>query len=83
MTMDIALAQNIIQFSEYVKKVKQRLIQMGENKNNIYVTGSPDIDIMLSDKLPLLENVKEYYDINYENYAIYIYHPVTTELQNF
>lgn len=143
-TMDIALAENIIQFSEYVKmikpdlilvhgdrlealagaivgafnniyvahieggevsgtidesirhaisklshfhfvssgKAKQRLIQMGENKNNIYVVGSPDIDIMLSENLPLLDDVKKYYDIEYESYAILIYHPVTTELSN-
>ena len=119
-TMDVALAENVIQFSEYVKKIKpdlilvhgdrlealagaivgafnniyvahieggeisgtidesirhaisklshfhfvsnrkakERLIQMGENWNNIYVTGSPDIDIMLSDSLPMLEDVK-------------------------
>ena len=53
---------------------------MGENKNNIYVTGSPDIDIMLSANLPSLKSVREYYDIKYEHYAIFIYHPVTTEL---
>ena len=64
------------------EKSKQRLIQMGENKEHIYVTGSPDIDIMLSDKLPLLESVKKYYDIIFDEYAIFIYHPVTTELQN-
>lgn len=141
-TMDVALAENIIQFSKYVKDIKpdlilvhgdrlealagaivgafnniyvahieggeisgtidesirhaisklshfhfvsseiakERLIQMGENKSNIYITGSPDIDIMMSDKLPLLEEVKKYYNIEYDNYAILIYHPVTTEL---
>lgn len=64
------------------EKAKQRLIQMGENKDNIYIAGSPDIDIMLSSDLPSLENVKKYYDIDYDSYAILIYHPVTTELNS-
>ena len=55
-------------------------MQMGENKNNIFIAGSPDIDIMLSANLPTLQEVKEYYGINYNDYAILIYHPVTTEL---
>ena len=33
---------------------KKRLIQMGEISKNIFVTGSPDLDIMLSDDLPNL-----------------------------
>lgn len=59
---------------------KKRLIQMGEISKNIFVTGSPDLDIMLSDNLPDLSNVKERYNIMYDSYGILIYHPVTTEL---
>ena len=59
---------------------KKRLIQMGEISKNIFVTGSPDLDIMLSDDLPDLSNVKERYNIMYDSYGILIYHPVTTEL---
>jgi UDP-N-acetylglucosamine 2-epimerase (hydrolysing) len=59
---------------------KNRLIQMGEISKNIFVTGSPDLDIMLSDDLPDLSNVKERYNIMYDSYGILIYHPVTTEL---
>ena len=40
-------------------KAKKRLIQMGENKNNIYIIGSPDIDIMTSKNLPKLSEVKK------------------------
>nr|WP_315209240.1 UDP-N-acetylglucosamine 2-epimerase [uncultured Flavobacterium sp.] len=57
----------------------KRLMQMGEVKSSIYSIGSPDIDIMFSDKLPALTTVKEYYEINYDTYAIVMFHPVTTE----
>jgi len=60
---------------------KERLIKMGENKENIFVIGSPEVDIILSDKLPDINFVKVKYDISFENYGIFIYHPVTTELK--
>jgi UDP-N-acetylglucosamine 2-epimerase (hydrolysing) len=61
-------------------KAKKRLIQMGEKKDSIFVIGSPDIDIMLSKKLPSLSYTKEHYNIQFKNYGILIFHPVTTEL---
>lgn len=41
-----------------------RLLQLGEEEKRIYVLGSPDIDVMVSDKLPTLETSKRYYGIN-------------------
>lgn len=61
-------------------EAKNRLIQMGENTDSVFVIGSPDIDIMLSDKLPTLNAVKKRYDIPFDEYGIFIYHPVTTEI---
>jgi len=61
-------------------KAKRRLIQMGEKKENIFVIGSPDLDIMSSKKLPKLEKVKYYYKIPFKKYSIFIFHPVTTEI---
>jgi len=58
---------------------EKRLIQMGEIKSSIFTIGSPDIDIMFSDDLPSLETVYQYYQIPFENYAIVMFHPVTTE----
>ena len=58
---------------------KKRLIQMGELASSIYVIGSPDIDTMFSEKLPDLHTVKQYYEINFQEYAIAMFHPVTTE----
>lgn len=59
-----------------------RLLQMGETSRSIYVIGSPDIDVMLSEDLPGLQVVKDYYDISFSDYAIILYHPVTTELSS-
>lgn len=58
---------------------KARLIQLGENEEHIYIIGSPDIDIMLSDSLPTKEEVLGKYNIP-EDYAIFMYHPVVTEV---
>lgn len=61
-------------------EARNRLIQMGENPKSVFVIGSPDIDVMLSDALPDLAEVKKKYDIPFESYGIFTYHPVTTEL---
>jgi UDP-N-acetylglucosamine 2-epimerase (hydrolysing) len=58
---------------------KKRLMQMGETEASVYKIGSPDIDIMFSNKLPTLEVVKKYYEIPFDSYAIVMFHPVTTE----
>lgn len=65
------------------KEARNRIIQMGENKNNVHVIGSPDIDAMKSNNLPSIENVKEYYEINFKTYHIVMFHPVTTEVEGF
>lgn len=58
---------------------KNRLVQMGELPKSIFIIGSPDVDIMFSEDLPYLEEVKSYYEIPFKNYAIVMFHPVTTE----
>jgi len=60
---------------------KTRLLRMGEDIETIYTIGSPEIDIMLSNDLPLLSEVKKKYKISFDEYSIFIYHPVTTELK--
>jgi UDP-N-acetylglucosamine 2-epimerase (hydrolysing) len=57
-----------------------RLVQMGELQSSIYTIGSPDVDIMFSKNLPELTIAKEYYQIDFEKYAIVMFHPVTTEV---
>jgi UDP-N-acetylglucosamine 2-epimerase (hydrolysing) len=61
------------------ERAKMRLIQMGEVPGSIFVIGSPDVDVMLSNKLPELQVVKDYYEIPFDAYAMVMFHPVTTE----
>lgn len=83
-TIDESIRHAITKFSHIHlvsnEKAKQRVIQLGEVEEDIHVIGSPDIDIMLSDNLPTLEEVKIRYDIPFVDYAILLYHPVTTEI---
>jgi len=61
---------------------KRRLLQMGENNKTIFTIGSPDIDIMVSNALPQIQEVKRHYEIPYKDYSVFCYHPVTTELDS-
>lgn len=62
-------------------KAKNRLNQMGELLNSIFVIGSPDVDLMNSNNLPKLSKVRSRYEIEFKEYAIAILHPVTTEVE--
>lgn len=64
------------------EEAQNRLVQMGEIEESIFVIGSPDVDIMFSGKLPSIEEVKKYYEILFEVYAVAIFHPVTTEFKH-
>ncbi|HRH61392.1 MAG TPA: UDP-N-acetylglucosamine 2-epimerase, partial [Chitinophagaceae bacterium] len=61
---------------------QQRLLQMGELEESIFIIGSPDMDVMLSETLPSLDEVKRYYEIVFDEYAVSLFHPVTTEHEN-
>lgn len=63
------------------KKASNRVISMGENKKKVFIIGSPDIDILLKKKLDL-QKTKKRYGINFKDFAILIWHPVTSELVN-
>lgn len=82
-TIDESIRHAISKFAHIhfvcTEEAKSRLIQLGEEKERIFVIGSPDIDIMMSDKLPSLEEAKTRYDINFDEFGILMYHPVTTE----
>ncbi len=58
---------------------KRRIIQLGEIENSVKVIGSPDVDIMFSKSLPTIDEVKKYYEISFESFAVVMFHPVTTE----
>ena len=83
-TIDESIRHAITKFSHFHfvanEEAKKRIIQLGEPKENVFVFGSPDIDIMYSKELPTLEEVKKRYGIPFDKYNILMYHPVTTEL---
>jgi len=63
-------------------EAQARLLQLGERLESTYVIGSPDIDVMNSDLLPPISEVKNRYEIQYDKYGVVIFHPVTTELED-
>jgi len=58
---------------------KNRLLQLGELNDSIFIIGSPDLDLMNPQSLPKIDAVKKYYEINFREYGIAMFHPVTTE----
>ncbi len=82
-TVDEAIRHSISKMAQYHfvanYESKLRILQLGESEENIYIIGSPDIDIMLSE-LPDIHEVKHKYSIEFADYAILMYHPVTTEV---
>lgn len=83
-TIDESIRHAITKFSHFHfvsnEEAKKRIIQLGENAENTYVIGSPDIDIMLDENLPSINKTKEKYEITYDSYTIVMYHPVTTSV---
>lgn len=61
------------------EEAKMRLAQMGEPTESIYIIGSPDLDAMNETNLPSLDSVCNHYGIHFSDYAISMFHPVTTE----
>lgn len=81
-TVDELLRHSISKLSHFHfvanEQAKNRILQLGEKDSKIYVIGSPDIDIMLNSELPDIATVKARYGITFKDYAILIFHPVTT-----
>jgi UDP-N-acetylglucosamine 2-epimerase (hydrolysing) len=61
-------------------EAKSRLIKMGENPSIIYNIGSPELDLHLECDPSKLPQVKDHYDIKFDEYGIVIFHPVTSEV---
>ena len=71
------------------KLAKKNIIQLGENRKKVFVTGCPSIDLVRNYK----KNKKRYYPKNFKNlglgkeidlkknYLVVMYHPTTNELE--
>ena len=57
---------------------KKVLIKSGEDEKNIFITGSPDVDLFDKNLRPTIEEVKKRYEIKFSEYIISFLHPVTT-----
>ena len=62
------------------ENAKERVLRLGEAPSRIHVIGSPDIDVMMSNQLPSLQEVKDHYGILFKKFFIATLHPVTTNL---
>ncbi len=58
---------------------RDRVIAMGEYAEKVHVVGSPNIDVMLSDELPDLDEVRGHYEIDERPYGLLLLHPVVGE----
>ncbi len=63
-------------------EAKHRLIQLGEDTGSIFLIGSPDIDILMQKPSIDFDQIKKRYEIDFEDYAVLTYHPVTTEVDH-
>lgn len=63
------------------QNTKKILLQLGELENSIFIIGSPDLDLMNPKLLPELDLVKQYYKVDFKDYAIAMFHPITTEYE--
>ncbi len=63
-------------------KAKKRVLQLGEPETNIFVIGSPELDLHGSDSGVDINEVKKRYDIKFDEFGICIFHPVTSEINS-
>lgn len=58
---------------------RERLLQLGEEAERVFVVGSPEVDVLMSPRLPEWREVSRHYDIPFSEFGILLLHPVTTE----
>ena len=59
---------------------KKRVLALGEREKSIFTIGSPELDIHNENSGVSINEVKDRYSINFNEYGIVIFHPVTSEL---
>ena len=64
------------------KSAKKRVTKLGEHPDRIFVLGSPELDAHKARNSISLNEVLNYYDIKWDNYGIFIFHSVTSELES-
>ncbi|MFA4995848.1 MAG: UDP-N-acetylglucosamine 2-epimerase [Patescibacteria group bacterium] len=63
------------------KKAKERIIKLGEKKENVHISGAPSLDCILNEVLPEKSKLFKKYNFNQDkSLFILIQHPVASEL---
>jgi len=62
------------------KKSKERVIKMGENPKQVFLTGSPSIDEVNANKITIKNDLEKKFGLRFQgNEILFIYHPITTQ----
>lgn len=61
------------------EQAARRVMALGETENSVYVIGSPELDFHAAPSGVTLDDVRKRYDIPFKQYAIVVFHPVTSE----
>lgn len=79
-SIDELIRHSVTKFSDFHlvtnNESRNRVIQLGESKNNVWVTGSPESSMLLNNDLPDVNSFKSKYDIYFEDYVVLAFHPV-------
>ena len=59
---------------------RARVIALGEAPSNVFNIGSPELDTHARDAGVTIAQVRERYDIAFDQYGIAVFHPVTSEV---
>jgi UDP-N-acetylglucosamine 2-epimerase (hydrolysing) len=85
-TVDNLLRHSISKLSQHHfvsnHAARETLLNLGESPSQIFVIGSPDLDIMASKSLPSMNEVRDHYDLFFAEYGILLFHPITTEINS-
>ena len=58
---------------------RDRVVRLGESPARVFVMGSPELDAHFRPSGVTLDEVRERYEIPWEDYGIAVFHPVTSE----
>lgn len=62
------------------KAAKIRVTALGEAANTVFTIGSPELDTHNDPSGVTIQEVRQHYDILFDDYGIVVFHPVTSEV---
>ena len=84
-SIDERIRHSITKFADWHlvsnKEAARRVMQLGEPEHSIFITGSAEATVILSDNRPSLSDVCEHYEITFEKYTLLAVHPVVDNIE--